>query len=716
MENQQDETTINYQYYLLDKQYKEYTNLVNYVNEAQDFYNGNQYPDNNQNNNIRVTLNICSFSSNLKAAKIVGTPTYIQYTSDTATEDACIGLQRFDEYNLSKLNEKTENFQTALNSLNNGTGVVMYRWDPDAITYKGIYRGGLVLEQIDILRFAVANPHLQEIQNQKWIMYWVSQDIAGIRDLVERSDEKEKERIKAKIKPDANTARDEDKANYISHGLATLYTRYFRIKGEVCFMVSTKNVDIYEYPHFLSPIANGKMKKYVKKLVDDYKEKLKKDKDYDPDKPLDFSKITDYEIDYEQVLDNSIEKENYSIDDYEKDKEKFYLYPFAVYEVYKIDNSFYGRSDVKQIIPTQKGINFALSMMLKCIENNAYNKVFAKEDALEGQEINNEPGQVIIDHTKMTNSWGIKFAESQPMPNGMIDFIERFIGLTRVFGGFNDVMDGSITNQDLSGYAVQQMIKQANSSIEQQQQLFWKFLKDKAAIRLTFYKFYVDKAKYTYQLEDYTVDSEEQARKILKKAKNKAELNGQQLEIGDVNLDSKTQKTQIREIKGKDLYGSNFDISIDVMQGLSDSKLAEAQMWDNLILNGNIANMDPELLDLYFKANPNISEHTKQAVDSIVKTMKQSENYQLKQQLNDLVQKASKLAEYTKELEAQNGYKSNYIQALMKEFTDKINVANKLIKMQNDSINTKTTQVDEGAGKSNNARGISGSDITTTVQ
>ena len=134
-------------------------------------------------------------------------------------------------------------------------------------------------------------------------------------------------------------------------------------------------------------------------------------------------------------------------------------------------------------------------MNLKCAENNAYNKIFAKPEALRGQKITNEPSQVLVDYSNFTNGWGIKFAETPAMPNGLLDFTDKLLGMTRVIYGFSDVMDGSLTNQDMSGYMLQQMIKQSNTSIEQQQQIFWAYNEDKAAIRLMFYKHYVDKGQ-----------------------------------------------------------------------------------------------------------------------------------------------------------------------------------------------------------------------------
>ena len=697
------ESTIAYGLYLEDQAFKEKSNLAEITEEARRFYYGKQFDDDNEDNMIRVPMNFCAMCAKLKASKIVGTERYITFTADNVDYD-CHGLQRFDEYNVHKLNEKSKEFQACIDGYVDGTAIAGYRWDKDDTTYKGIYKGGLVSENNDILKFAVANKSINNIQNQKWVMYWKDEDVEAVRDMVERKDKKLKKWVRDQVVPDNYTGIDKEDVN---HGLVTLFTRYFRVEGEVCFMCSTREVDLFEYPHFMNPRVNKSIKEKLIKIVDDYK------KDATDDEEPNFDKIKDLKIDYEDMLSQIAYAEIITDEAYKKDKEKFYLYPFARFVPDEMKDSFYGHGDIADMIGVQKGYNFAISMVLKCLENNAYNKIIVKEGALEGQEITNEPGQVIVDHTRMQNGYGIKFAESQPMPNGVIDFASKLFEQTRLIYGFNDVMNGDVSNQDISGYAVQQMIKQANSAIEQQQQLFWQFCKEKAEIRLMFYKFYVDKAKYTYELADYEVEDRENKRKMLLNRQKQLQSQGKKLEIDNgeepLDLTKPTRKVQVREFAGEEIYGTSFDINIDVMQGLADSKLAEAQMWDTLIMNGNIQNLEPEMLELYLEANPTVSQRSKATLKAIVEKQKKSENYQLKQKLQEALQYLQKILEYSKELEAQSGYKTNYIDNLTKEFTEKIGTANKVITAQNQALSKQKGS--EGEVKSNNARGVAGGDI-----
>lgn len=700
--------TTNHKLYLIDKQYKDSTNLINYIDEAQNFYNGNQYPNANFNNMIRVTMNICSFSANIKASKICGTPIFLQFTADNEDTD-CTALRQFDEYNCNKLHLKTSNFQSALNGFVNGTEVTFIRWDEDDTTYKGIYKGGLVEEHIDLRNMAVANPYIQDIQNQAWVMFWEDYPVSGIKDMIEGKDKKEIAEKKELVELEVNSTEEDDykRKEFINHALLRVYTRFFRVDGEVYFMCSTKTVDLFAYPH---PLSKKVAKSVIKKVVDEYIEAQKGDKE-----PENGDKVLDYSIDYEDLIASATSSSAFSDKEYKEVKEKFSLYPFAAFRPFVQNRSFYGRSDIKQMIPIQKGINFSLSMTLKCMENNAYNKIIVKPDALQGQVITNEPSQVLVDHSGFSNQWGIKFAESQPMPNGLLDSADRVLSMTRVVYGFNDVMDGSISNQDISGYAIQQMIKQANTSTEQQQQLFWLYNEEKAAIRLMYYKHYVDKATYTYELSDAEYDSVEQARKVLQQGVN----NGMQMAtLPDVDpqeikerLSKKSHKTKIGHLRNDEIYGVNFDICIEAMQGLADSKLVEQQMWDNLLLNGGIQNISPDILEMYLSASPNVSPATKAALKTVVENIKQGEISKLKAQYQELLGKTQQIMAYAKQLEGVSGTQSEYLKNLQTEFTNKINAQNKIIGALNKDLQSYDTGVSEGEAKSNNSRGIKGSHL-----
>lgn len=704
--------TIAYQYYELDRQYKSNersvgTNLLNVINQAQNFYNGNQFANNNIDNAVRASLNICSLSANIKASKICGTPVYLAYTADNLNTD-CTKLRQFDEYNTNKLHQKTFNFQSALNGFVNGTEIAFVRWDEDDTSYQGIYKGGLVYEHIDPRNFAIANNRLpaKDIQNQKWVMFWSYMELGAVKELLEGSKEVIEEKKKALCR---ETNHEDETIDFstIAHSLVRVFTRYFKVDGEVYFECSTEDINIFEYPH---PLNRKLHKAKIKKIVDEYKKSLEKD-EVDPDT----NKVKDYKIDYEDLIMQHYKDTVLTEDEYKDIKEKFSLYPFAVFVPFVDNDAFWGRSDIKSIIPIQKAINYMITMTLKCAENNAYNKILVKPDTLQGQVITNEPSQILVDYSGFTNGWGYKTLETSPVPNGLIDFSERLFALTRVVYGFNDVMDGSVTNKDMSGYMLQQMIKQSNTAIEQQQQIFWEFQESLAAIRLMFYKHYVDTARYTAELTESEYSEAEDSRKML----HNRLLNGQQLaqypNAKAEDFEKPTHRNRIITLKNEEIYGVRFDISIEAMQGLADSKLIESQMWDNLIINGGIKNIEPEMLEVYFNANPNVSPRTKAAIKAEIERLKQSKISQLEQKLEEVVSKTQQIIDYARQLENVVGYQGSYLKNLTSEFTGKISTQNKIINgLTTDLSKYRETGagVSEGEGKSNNARGIKGTDIT----
>jgi len=708
------QTSTNYELYLLDESYKSDSNLTNVIDQAQDFYNGDQYPNANFNNMIRVTMNICRFSAQIKAAKVVGTPIYLTFTADNMTTD-CNSLRQFDEYNCNKMQLDKHNYRAALNGFVNGTEVTFIRWDDDDTSYKGIYKGGLVEEHIDPRNFAVANPLNEDLQNQQWVMFWNDCSVGSIKAIVEGKSKKEIEEKKQAIESDALRGKDNNK-NYdnIAHALVRVYTRFFRVDGEVYFMSSTERVDLFTFPHPLSRKVGNKI---IRKVVDDY---LKTIEDGNPIENGD--KIADYHIDYEDLIMCAYDNKVFDDKDYKKIKEKFSLYPFAKFTPYAINGSFYGESGIKEIIPIQKGLNFALSMTLMRMQNNAYNKIIVKPDALQGQVVTNEPSQVLVDYSGFTNQWGIKFAESQPMPNGLLDAADRMLAMTRVVYNFSDVMDGSLTNQDMSGYMLQQMIKQSNTSIEQQMKLFWAYNEEKAYIRLMYYKHYVDKAKFTYEIDEGEIQAQDEARQMLSMKANSSYGKLDSLPQVDNNevkalLDRPIHRKGIKEIKNEDMYGIGFDVSVDAVQGVLDSQLVEAQFYDNMMMNGALQNTDPEILEAYIKANPNVSQRSKAAIQSTIKVMKNSKFQQLKAQYAELLNKTQQIMAYAKQLENVTGYQGTYLKNLQMEAKTKIDNQNKIIGGLTKDLD-KYRQIpeikSEGEVKSNNSRGISGS--TSQIQ
>ena len=91
----------------------------------------------------------------------------------------------------------------------------------------------------------------------------------------------------------------------------------------------------------------------------------------------------------------------------------------------------------------------------------------------------------------------------------------------------------------------------------------------------------------------------------------------------------------------------------------------------------------------------------------------------LEKELQDLSQKTAQIMDYAKRLEAQNGYQSTYLKNLTTEFSNKINMSNKIntaLMKDLEKYKGVPNEATEGEVKSNNAKGISGTSANPLAQ
>lgn len=694
------------------QQYQSKTDLVASIEEDDDFYNGRQWGDYDADDGFpRVTVNIIKKGVDLIASKVNGTPLYLSYSAFGYAGEGqdCTRLTQFDEFVLAQLDDSTFGWQSCVNADVRGTEITYVRWDADDETVQGLYKGGLAYEHIDPRRFAVANPQLPDIQKQAWVMIWSDIPYGAVKRMIDDEPgltKEQKAKKKALLQRDDTFKRDDILLykDLMNGALMRVYTRFFRIKGEVCYMCSTQTMDLFAYPKPLSTLvpedyAKAAQEAYEAKLAD--LNKWKTGDDYEGEL------MPDLDIDYEDVTIGDYGRESNSDESHKRLKERFSLYPFAVYTSKPVANSIFGFSMTKALIPAQKALNYCYSMVVQCAQNNAFSKIFVKDGALANQEITNEPGQIITDYSSDVNGWGIKLAESQPLPNDLTSFGNSFMDTIAKTYGFSDVMSGEISNQDLSGYAVQQMVKQNNTPIEQQQQLFWKYKKDLARIRIMFYKHYIDEAFYSWEYSDSEMEVMRSSQQKLIKGLNSGltmrHPDGTEYTADEVDeIRKPMEKTHFSSIKGRELWGNDYVISIDAQQGLVDSKLTEEQAFESLILNGGISNMDADTFEFVIKCDPAFSPKTRASMLNYAKTKREGEIAQYQQQIAQLTQQLESVG-------VQLNYQSNYNRNLQSEFSSKIKAANRYSKNLADENSSLRAQ---SARNSQNGRSL-GADGTT---
>ena len=670
----------------LDREYKESEKLAEKVKTARDFYEGRQYgKDEGDPSMPRIVLNMVKMAAESKASRAAGTPFYVRFSAFDRESGKALpnaeGLRRFDECVRNGCDSDTNCYLECVSAYVTGTGISYYRWDEERPQRSGVYRGGLKEESVDPLRFAVADPSLRDVQDQEWVMVWADEPVDSALSLLEAKGKKREEKERA--------LRSEGERRDANSPKVTVYTRYFRQGGEVYYECETETVSLFDAPRAMDP-SRRKGAEEIREEGEDGRE------------------VPDPYAEAPSPREPSRPGKG------GEGKDGFERYPFAVFVPYPREASIYGTSDVITMRPAQQTLNFAYSMAAKAMQDKAYGKILVKRGALaNGEEITGEPGQVIVDNWT-GSGWGISSFSGPDLPFDGTAFSQNLMEMCRVIYGFSDVMTGDVSNQDVSGYAVQQMISQANTVYEQQMKFLWRFEREKALNRVCFYRCYVGEGAFAYEVSEAEARADEEARR---KAMAEPGLASFRPSMGTPAGTSRRGTFDFSSLRG-------CDVECEVIQGLNDSELQESQVLDQLLLSGNLANMDPTALDLWLRANPRISEGTSRKLEAVIDYWKECEAGQLRAQLRQAQAEAEQLKRYCQVLATQGKYQQGLNQGMRKSFDDSLRAA----KSENASLrqalsgageilqgkgspSPSSQGVPEGEGKSLNARGIEGSDI-----
>lgn len=694
-------------------QYQKRTDLVATIKEDEAFYAGNQYDGPNPNNEPRITINKIQDASRKRASKIAGTPLQITISSSDYDFD-CTGLMHYDEYVCSKMNHKAFVFQSAINGDNLGTEITYVAFDNDApYDIGGFFKGGITETHISPLEIAVANPREHNVQKQEWVMTWTDVYVRHLIAIVEAdkatSAKTKKEKKEALLKEGRRVLADSTNpdVDIINNTLVRVYIRFFRINKEVCYVMETENVSLFAYP---KPLSKRVSRNYAKKVQEafDKKDNTAYDKEIDQT-----CLVKDLDIDFaDTIVNGELEEDD---DGFSAYQEKFSLYPFAIYTPREINNSIFGMSLTKQMISMQQAINYAASLQVKHLQNMAFAKTVAKEDALGGDVWSNDPADNLqIDHSR-GDSFGFKTLEPPNMSNDAYKIPDWLSNMMKDTYGFGEIMSGQISNQDMSGYLYSLALKQANSTLEQEQQLFWQYQIDLLRIRIMFYKHYIDERVYTYEMDEPEYENEERARKAILAGYSRGMIMQNPKDGTDIpykaimdRFKDKTNRIQVKRIDGRKMWGVDFDLKFTAQQGMVESELNTVQWYQQMFGNGQIQQYseNPQLLTF-------VSETAPKGIipDEYRAIMK---HYAERMEMNKVVQLQRQVAQLQAQLQALTGQLAQS-EATRKteeqEFGKRISAASQMVNNAQQQVRQyqqamKPTQVNEGEVKSNNAKGI----------
>lgn len=647
-------------------------------------YEGRQTPANYSDDLPRATENITSWVVDSQHATILGTTVNLNFTcfdKNMSTD----GLKKFDEYVQKAIGMEEKKDDLVLDAQVASAGLLYHYWSDDILTLKGNNKGSLGVDTIALEDFFCSNPRLRDIQRQKYVGFRHRAEVKAVRATVDKK-MKNYDEIISSIVPDDYLEKTNDyDADDVSFeaGAVTLYTRFFRIDGEVYWTRSTKYCKLCE-PIALNPDITVKKLK----LKEEYEEN-----GYAPDD----EEI--YELDPEVPNFQDEKLENASEEDHARAKDKMTYYPISILVLRRRRNCLYGRSIVEDVYDNQKLVNFMTAMVAKEIQDTAWATIIMKEGAANGQTWTGQPGGVFTDYTP-GNNFGIKRLEGNQLNAQVMNYVSTIIDITKMITGTNELVDSSSNLKDVTAYALQILEEQRNKKIEALQNRYWRFLVECAKIRLQFYKHYYPLSYYMYDLTDAELQDEQQLyQKALADENTIVTLNDGTKMTAKEAAEKKGEptKTQRKTIDPKkELLGHYFDIICEPGKGTKYSEIIDTDLINNLFLNGGYEKMSADSFEMWLNLNPLMSESKKADIRVLIQKQRESETAQLKGQLQEMGNMLQMSLSRVKQLEMLVQQKDASAKSMEKSFKDSLSAAKEMVSNRDEII--KRLQGGSGSG------------------
>ncbi|MBQ3063982.1 MAG: hypothetical protein IJC99_04190 [Clostridia bacterium] len=493
-----------------------------------DFYEGRQWPAPTRNTQglPRPVLNITKMICRNKRSALLSVPTRIVYHAESYDEGgaSALAFNRFAAYIQKEMHLDAANKRAVHDAVIKGSYFYHFYWDGDAEGLDASTTGALRVEVIEPLSIGFANPAERDEQKQEWILLISRERVSRVKELCD--DKSELDRITADDRPaDGYTVVEQDK-----DALCTVLTRYFKTHGEVWYERATKSVMLHK-PRPLKP---------------------------------DVSRVS------QEMME--VQGEGAKVVTSGK---RARLYPIVAGAYEEREGSIFGIGEVEGIINNQRAINQHVAMSLKDAEQSAWSKWMVLPNALNGQRITNEPGQVLVDYSKTGN--GIRRITPQALLSKPMDLVEALVALTRAATGATEVMTGEAIGANMSGAAIAQLQSQAGQPVEELRERFWDVQRKQGEVLAQFFRLYYYEEPYIYE------DTEVQA------------------EGGDVQMAEGF-------FTGAEFDAMRFDVVVETVRGSKSSNAGDINLLDTLLARGAID------VDTYLESYPDDAISDKSAL------------------------------------------------------------------------------------------------------
>lgn len=631
------------------------------------FYEGDQWPapTKNTKNLPRPVVNIIKMICRAKKSAILSVPVKIVYHA----EDLSANVDKFNNfayYIQKEIGQEALDKRAIDDAVKKGSYFYHYYWDSEADGKNGLKEGGLRCEIIDPLAIFFADPTELDEQKQEWILIATRENVKSVR---------------AKCDSDVDLesiVSDESDSKYGTveqegDKLCTVLTRYFRRDGEVWCEKATKSVVINK-PFPITPDLEG------------------------AGRELGFTDA--------DAPNNSL-PDNHEGEMLRPDGVRAHLYPIVVGNYEVREGSIYGLGEVEGLIPNQKAINFNLAMSLLNNQELAWGKYIVMPNALKGQSITNEPGQVLVDYSGTGN--GIKKLSEQFLQSQPLQIIETLTQLTRAVTGSTEVMTGETLGASMSGAAIAQLQSQAQQPVEELRDAFWLVKEKQGKILAQFFKLYYTEKEFSFKAKDAPADMQ----MPMQNGMPGGMADGMPMQIGMPPADPLAALSMNQGgVEGEeqlmtDTFSSSefadvdFSVVVEATAGTKASTAGDINMLDILVAKGAIS------VKTYVKSYPEdaLSNRTE-----LLRAVEEEEQGQIRQLTSQLEQAQMQIAEMTATIEEQkktvdqviavideNTRLKTHIANLYTEASEKLRESNRQVQLGNAKISETTQDATEMA-------------------
>lgn len=600
-----------------------------------DFYEGRQWGKikKGTENFPRPVVNFIKMIVDNKRANLMSSPLRILYKSDKPTE-MTEKFNHFAEFWQKEAQMKYLDTEAIKAGIIKGTYIYHYYWDNEAIGKRGKIDGALRCQLIDVRNVVFANPQEKDEQKQEWIIIASRATVKSVRDKVPK-------RLKELVVPDNETNDYDGQIDQNGTEMLTVLTKYYRKDGKVYFIKATKQILLSEEMS-LAPDYE-KAYKFVEERV----------------KKADISAEEYQEGEENEEIDSTNQTPDIP-EEKTQERYKAIYFPLVVGSYEEREGSIYGIGEVSGLINNQKTVNNILALQAYATENNAFGKIVVKGDALGDQTIDNRPGQIIYDYSKINSQGVYRLADPQlsPMP---LNEVETIMSLSRSVTGSTEVMNGEVLGKNMSGQAIAQLQSQALLPTEEKRQrLRDSKLKQGRIMEMFFRTHYDEDREFTYTDSVYNAEQ------------------------------NKTEDVVKSDVFNATNYENDiFDIVVEVTAGTRSSVSGDIAMLD--------LSLQTKAIDFitYLKLYPSDALSDKTKLLEELENSQKNEIAQLQMRAQQAEEQAKKLAGVVaqqddvvqKAIQCIKGYESLQRLAIKQnaEFASKIQFANKQI-MDQDAV------------------------------